>query len=161
MAGPPLKERAFFDPRLRRVADHVREHISDPARLSLADAARLANVSPEHFCRLFHRSTGLSFCEWQSAYRMDCAKGLILETWTQIGLVARAVGYDHAATFCRVFKRYEGISPRQLRPFAAANPNLVDALRAGNARLVFCIGPWAERNSVALHLLEALAQRLD
>jgi AraC-like DNA-binding protein len=152
--------RAIFDPRVRVVADFVREHISDPERLSLAAAARLANVSPEHFCRVFRARTGLSFNEWQCAYRMEYAKGLILDRWMPIGVVGVAVGYGHASTFARVFKRYEGVSPRELRAFATAYPELVNALRTGNSRLVFRVGPLVSRNCRALPLLERIAQRL-
>lgn len=155
-----INPRAFFDPRVRVVADYVREHISDSRRLSLAEAARLANVSPAHFCRVFHERTGVSFSEWQCAYRMEYAKSLILDRWMQVGAVGAAVGYDQASTFGRVFRRYHGVSPRRIRPFAAAYPDLVDALRAGNARLVLRVGPLAWRNSTALPALELLAQRL-
>jgi AraC-like DNA-binding protein len=156
---PAINPRAFLDPRVRVVADYLRDHISDPRRLSLAEASRLANVSPEHFCRVFHARAGVSFSQWQCSYRMAHAKELILDRWTQLGTVAAAVGYDHASTFGRVFKRYEGVSPRQLRPFVTAYPDLVDALRAGNARLVFRIGPLAWQNSTSLGVLALLAQR--
>ena len=155
-----MSPRAILDPRVRVVTDFVREHISDPRRLSVADAARLACVSPEHFCRIFRARTGLSFTEWQCAYRMEHAKRLILQKWIPIGAVALAVGYDHAATFTRVFRRYEGVSPKRLRPFANAYPDLADALRMANSLLVFRVGPLALDNCSALSLLELLADRL-
>ena len=151
----------MVDPRVRVVVNFVHEHVSDPRRVSLAQAARLANLSPEHFCRLFRARTGLFFSDWQCAYRMEHAKRMILDRWIPVAVVGVAVGYDHAATFTRVFKRYEGVSPKELRPFAAHYPELVDALRSGNARLVFRVGPLAwQDNSQALHLLELLAERL-
>ena len=155
-----LNPRAIMDPRVRAVAEFVREHISDSRRLSLIDAARLANVSPEHFCRVFRARTGLSFTEWQCAFRMEHAKCLILDRWIPLAVVAVAVGYDHAATFTRVFKRYEGVSPKELRPFANTYPELADALRSANARIVFRVGPLAWRNRPVLSLLEILADRL-
>lgn len=156
----PINPRGLLDSRVRSVTDHLRENISDPRRLSLSEAARLANVSPEHFCRVFRERTGVSFSEWQRGYRMEYAKGLILDGWIQLRAVGVAVGYDHASTFGRVFKRYQGVSPRQLRPFASAYPELVDTLRVGNARLVLRVGPLAWHNPTALYALALLAQRL-
>jgi AraC-like DNA-binding protein len=161
VAPLPLNQRASFDPRVRVVMDFVREHISDPRRLTLKKAAHVANVTPEHFCRVFRGRTGASFSEWQCAYRMQHAKGLMLDGWIQIRAVGAAVGYSHASTFGRVFKRHEGISPRQLRPFASAYPDLVEALRLGNAALVFRVGPLARRRPTALPALQLLAQQLD
>jgi AraC-like DNA-binding protein len=151
---------AIVDPRVRTVTRFVREHLSDPHRLSLVDAARLTNVSPEHFCRIFRARTGVSFADWQGAYRMEHAKGLILDRWMPIGIAGMAVGYDHASTFVRVFKRYEGVKPKELRPFANTYPDLVGALRSCNARLVFRVAPLAGRDSPAVAMLERLAQWL-
>jgi len=91
---------------------------------------------------------------------MEHAKCLILDSWMPIAVVGVAVGYDHAATFTRVFKRYEGVRPRELRSFAAAYPELMDALRTSNSRVVFRVGPLASLNSPAWPLLELVAQRL-
>lgn len=154
-----IKPGAIVDPRVRVVIEFVRAHISDPRRLSLEQAARLANVSREYFCRLFRASTGLSFSEWQDTYRMRHAKCLILDRWIPVAVARRAVGYDHAASFTRVFKRCEGINPKELRPFAAQYPELVVALRTSKSQLIFRVGPLA-RNCPDLSLLAQLAERL-
>jgi hypothetical protein len=60
---------SVLGPRLRAVQEFLCAHLRDPKRLSLKGAAHIAHVSPEHFCRLFHKRVGARFMDWQGAYR--------------------------------------------------------------------------------------------
>ena len=98
MARPAIHPRAFLDHRLRAVDAYLRSHLSDPKRLSLTSAARIANVSPEHLCRMFRERAWVSFVDWQCAVRTAEAKRLVVEEDAQLRAVARAVGYANEST---------------------------------------------------------------
>lgn len=122
------REAGFQDERLRLVEEYLWVHLSDPDRLSLSQAARIANVSAGHFCRLFREQVGVPFHDWQCKVRTEEAKRLVLSSRQPIDAVGRAVGYHEPSTFGRVFQRYEGITPRGLRSFSKAYPELGPAL---------------------------------
>jgi AraC-like DNA-binding protein len=160
MTRPTINERAFLDHRLRAIEEYLRAHISDPKRLSLTHAARVANVSPEHLSRMFHERVGAPFTDWQCAVRTEAAKRFIVNGLLQLHVVGRAVGYERYETFCRVFKRYEGVPPRHLRWFVTEYPELAPAVCSFTALLVFRIGPLLSRTG-DLHLsLLDIATRL-
>lgn len=120
---------AFADPRLRPVLKYLHEHLADLDRLPLAKAACMAHLSPEHFSRFFRQRTGIGFGAWQTAYRMERAKCLLLQSRLPISSVGLAVGYGDATTFGRAFKRHKGLTPRQLRKLNYRNPGLHSALQ--------------------------------
>jgi transcriptional regulator GlxA family with amidase domain len=160
MARPAINQRAFLDPRLHAVDEYLRTHLSDPNRLSLKEAAQIANVSPEHLCRMFHERVGACFTDWQCAVRTEKAKRLMVQQYVQLCGVSRTVGYSDGSTFGRVFKRYEGVKPRQLRPFVDAYEELAPVVCSCTAELVFRIGPPCLRNHESLAVLLELAELL-
>ncbi|HEY8555676.1 MAG TPA: helix-turn-helix transcriptional regulator [Burkholderiales bacterium] len=160
MPRPAIKQRAFLDRRLRAIDEYLRAHLSEPSRLTLAEAARIANVSPEHLCRLFSHRVGACFTDWQCAVRTERAKRMIVEQSVQLRAVGRAVGYGHQATFVKVFKRYEGVAPGAIRRFVESYPELAPAVCCCTAAFVFAIGPLCLVNAEVRALLLELVQRL-
>lgn len=160
MSRPSINERAFLDPRLHAVDEYLRTHLADPKRLSLKAAAHIANVSPEHLCRLFHERVGTCFSDWQCAVRTEEAKRLLVQRHVQVRTVGRAVGYNDASTFGRVFRRYECATPRQVRPFVDAYSELAPVVCSCTAGLVFRIGPPCLHDHQSLALLLKFAELL-
>jgi AraC-like DNA-binding protein len=156
MARPVINERAFLEPRLHAVGEHLRAHLSDPERLSEAAAARIANVTPEHLCRLFRSLVGATFTAWQHAVRTEEAKRLIVERSLYLQRASGAVGFTRYETFCRVFKRVEDVSPKWLRLFLREYPELAAVACSQTAGFVFRIAPLARSNPKGLRLLADL-----
>jgi two-component system response regulator YesN len=61
----------------------------------------------------FKRESGLSFSEYLNKVRIEKAKELLKDPKFNITEVAFEVGYEDSQYFCRIFKKSEGISPRQ------------------------------------------------
>lgn len=163
MARSQINDSAFDDPRLRAVADYVRRHLADSARLSLRDAARIANLCPEYFCRLFHDRVGVAFVAWQCAVRMERARQLIVsEQSRSTAAVGLRVGYENPTTFGRLFKRHHGVTPGRLRKLMRTSPALRPVLST-SVRLCLALKlcEWGVGNRLTLRLLSSLAQRLD
>lgn len=82
---------------------------------SLETLAASAGLSADHFGRLFKRQTGLSVRRHLSRQRLIEAKRLLVQGELNVAEVARAVGYDDAFYFSRVFHREFGVAPTHFR----------------------------------------------
>lgn len=84
-------------------------------RITLAQLARVAHLSPVYFAALFRRETGQPPIAWVSRRRMAAARELLAEGGKSVAEVARAVGFVDPYHFSRAFHRSEGCSPRAYR----------------------------------------------
>ncbi|KQZ87784.1 helix-turn-helix domain-containing protein [Pseudomonas sp. Root562] len=99
--------------KLRRVIDAMNEHLADD--FSLAQLARIADLSDYHFSRMFKRATGLSPSQYFIRLRMSRARHLLLETERSIIDVGLEVGYSSPSHFSQVFRREVGVTPSAYR----------------------------------------------
>ena len=108
--------------RLRRVTEHIREHLDQD--LTLAQLGAVVYMSPYHFARLFQRSTGVSPHQFVVRTRIDRAVTLLAARELSIARISRAVGFRTASHFSTVFRRVTGVTPRayRARHLQAARP---------------------------------------
>lgn len=109
-AEPPLVQKA---------RDYIDKHKMEP--LSLDDVAKAAGASVFHFCKVFHRATGLKFTDYVARVRLEDARTQLLNPNRRISEVAYDVGFQSLTQFNRVFKRVFGQSPSKFRERLVAN----------------------------------------
>lgn len=97
---------------LRAIA-HIEAHFEEA--LTLGALARLAGMSPFHFCRQFKRTTGLPFRAFLLNKRVARAKELLRDSSHSVGDVARAVGFRDLTHFGRAFRKIERVLPSEFR----------------------------------------------
>ena len=95
--------------------------------LSLADVAKAAGASIFHFCKVFHKATGLKFTDYVARVRVEDARTRLLNPNLRISEIAYDVGFQSLTQFNRTFKRVFGQSPSEFRT------NLSSNKRAGKA----------------------------
>jgi AraC-like DNA-binding protein len=117
-AGTPAP--VCSDRRVARVLRHVMRDLT--MRATCASAARVAGLERAYFSKLFRSVMCMSFTEWNASVRVAEAKRLLREIDLSITAVSASVGYDDVTTFERLFKRLEGISPREHRRRIARRP---------------------------------------
>lgn len=103
---------------LARVVRYCREHLG--GRITLADAAAAAQLSPNHLAHLLRKETGKSFLDLVTERRMERARELLAHTDQRIANIAAAVGYDDEAYFARRFRQCVGRAPSDYRSAARA-----------------------------------------
>lgn len=118
------------DRRVARVLRHVVQDLTK--RATCASAARIAGLERAYFSKRFRSVMLVSFTEWNARVRVDEAKRLLRALDLSITAVGASVGYDDVTTFERVFKRLEGVSPREhrrrvARAIARSTPNAESA----------------------------------
>ncbi|WP_225770566.1 helix-turn-helix transcriptional regulator [Inquilinus sp. Marseille-Q2685] len=105
-----------LDPRrLRRVTEFIEANLA--ARLSVADLASTAALSPYHFLRSFRRTTGMTPHQFVLGRRMERAR-VELEAGEEIAAVARRYGFAETWYFRAVYRRYHGFPPGPASPEA-------------------------------------------
>lgn len=100
-------------PSISKACAFIEDHLEED--LHLNRVARSANVSTCHFCKLFHRATGLRFKEYIARLRVERAKDFLYAQDTRISDVAFAAGFQSLSQFNRIFRRHTGESPRTWR----------------------------------------------
>ena len=84
-------------------------------KITLADGARHVALSPDHFSRIFRRTTGMSFGEYVNRCRLANAQRLLIESPCRVAEISYACGFDSVPHFNRVFRRVTGTSPTRYR----------------------------------------------
>lgn len=99
-------------PPARPEAERAREYLMDnlAANVSLADLARVANLSPYHLARTFAREYGLPPHAYQLQARVGLARRLLLSGRSATE-VAYATGFYDPSHLTRHFTRVVGVPP--------------------------------------------------
>jgi AraC family transcriptional regulator len=98
---------------LRRVMEHVREHLAD--EITLHDLASTAGLSAFHFARLFEQSTGKAPHQYIIQCRVEKARDLLVGGHQPVAEIALAAGFCDQSHLTSHFKRVFGVTPRQFR----------------------------------------------
>jgi two-component system response regulator YesN len=83
--------------------------------LTLHDVAHKNHVSPNYLSYLFKKITGHNLWEYVIRLRMEESKKLILKTDLRRYEIAERVGYESPEHFSKIFKKYYGISPSEVK----------------------------------------------
>lgn len=98
------------------------------SHIDLARTARVANLSPFHFLRLFTRVLGVTPHQYLLRSRLRHAARLLVERDRAITDIAYQVGFADLSNFTRTFRRVAGVSPREFRNAAAGDRKNFQAL---------------------------------
>ena len=99
--------------RLQRVCDYIEAHLDD--RLTLADLAGVACLSPYHFSRSFKQAVGVGPQRYVMERRIERAKILIRRTRQPLASIALEVGFTDQSHLTGVFRRETGMTPGRFR----------------------------------------------
>jgi AraC-like DNA-binding protein len=99
---------------VKPVIEHIHTHPGD--ELSLESAARMAGRSPSTVSRLFKKTTGRSFKQYQVWFRLDRAANMLESTPNRpVAEIAQDCGFDDPLYFSRVFRKHKECSPSEYR----------------------------------------------
>lgn len=108
-----IEEANAESPVITRARQFIAAHKTEV--LSLGAVAKAAGASVFHFCKIFHKSTGLNFTEYVARARVEDAKQGLLNRNRRISEIAYDVGFQSLTQFNRTFKRMFGQSPSEYR----------------------------------------------
>lgn len=96
-----------------RAREFIKENYDQ--HITLAEAANAVNTSAYYFCKMFKKSTGLTFTEYLTRLRVEKAKSMLMNPNLRVSEIAFEVGFDSLSQFNRSFKRITGQNPTQYR----------------------------------------------
>lgn len=108
-----LDQGAFNDPNhpICQVVDFIRKNLTEDISLkSLSDKACMSTTS---FYRFFKRELGMSPIEFVLSEKIKHAKQLLKNPGIQVNEVCYLSGFEDSNYFIRIFKKHEGITPKQ------------------------------------------------
>ncbi|WMJ82437.1 phosphoenolpyruvate hydrolase family protein [Clostridium sp. MB40-C1] len=80
-----------------------------------SDLAKVAHVSRSYLSTLFKREVGCTFSEYLVKFRIEKAVEILRRENIQLSEVAALVGYKDYAQFSKMFKKYKGIPPKEIK----------------------------------------------
>jgi len=101
------------DYRIHKAKSYIESHYTEP--LSIEALAKSAGMSKGYFFRLFKQTFQVSPTMYQQQLRMETAKTLLRCSHLQGKEIAARCGYENPFFFCRVFKKYTGLTPLSFR----------------------------------------------
>lgn len=93
------------------ILEHIRANIRES--INLKELSDKAFMSTTTFYRFFKRELGMSPIEFILNEKMKYAKQLLKNPSIQINEVSYASGFEDCNYFIRIFKKYEGVTPKQ------------------------------------------------
>lgn len=103
----------FTDPKnpITHVVEFIRLNLRE--NISMKNLSEKAGMSTTSFYRFFRRELGMSPIEFVLNEKIKCAKKLLKNPTIQINEVCYLSGFEDSNYFIRLFKKYEGITPKQ------------------------------------------------
>jgi AraC-like DNA-binding protein len=96
---------------IHAIADFVRANITK--NINLKQLSEKACMSTTSFYRYFKKETGMSPIEFILSEKIKHAKHLLKTPGIQVNEVCFMAGFDDCNYFIRLFKKHEGITPKQ------------------------------------------------
>ena len=94
-----------------RVVNYLHEHYR--GKMTMPLLAKIGGVSSGYLGELFKKETGSTIFEYLGKLRVDKARKEIDCSQRNLSEIAQHLGFYDASYFCRSFRKYTGLSPRE------------------------------------------------
>lgn len=83
--------------------------------IGLNEISDVLGISPGYFSSLFRKETGKTYVEYLNEIRLKEAARELLGGDDKLAVIAENTGFNNVEYFCRMFKKYTGLSPAKWR----------------------------------------------
>jgi len=98
---------------IKKAIAYISTHYSE--KITIADMSKYANMSKQHFCRLFKAYTGKTFIEFLTIYRLEQSNVILTNTDLPITQIPDLTGFCNANYYSRIYKNRYGYPPSYTR----------------------------------------------
>lgn len=106
-------EFSYTSRRVERTVEYMTKNFHK--NITLAELAKIANMSEVSFSRFFKTRTGITFSDNLMEIRLGHASRFLIETSESISEIAYKCGFNNISNFNRLFKKRKGCTPKELR----------------------------------------------
>lgn len=103
----------LYSTTIRHVVDQIKLHLDSD--LSLNSLAQMEHVNPSYLSTRFKSEVGMTLTDFVNRERINAAIHLINLQSGSMQEIGSHVGLPDATYFCRLFKRYKGLTPTEYR----------------------------------------------
>lgn len=107
------KGQSLLDERIRKSISEIRSQICRP--ITLDHLAQSANLSKDHYIRLFKREVGCTPQQYINRKKIEQAQLFLLTDEVPVKSVAYMLGFEDHSYFNRLFRMHTGYTPKQYR----------------------------------------------
>ncbi len=106
-----------FEDGVTNITNAVKKYISHhiDGEITRGDIAGALYLNADYISRVFKKDTGMTIPQYINQARIRRATELLTATDLAVGDVAEAVGYSNFSYFSKIFRQYEGCSPREYK----------------------------------------------
>lgn len=98
---------------LMKALDYI--NFNYTSRITMEELCKASGITKQYLCLLFKKSLGTRPMEYIAKRRIQAAKELLTSTDKTVEEIAEETGFCTASYFCKLFKRYEGITPSHFK----------------------------------------------
>ncbi len=98
-----------------KCVDYIDNNYNHP--ITMENLCDISGMSKQYLCRLFRNNLDARPMEYIAKRRIQAAKELLTGTKLSIEEIVEQTGFCDSSYFCKLFKRYEGITPTQFRKY--------------------------------------------
>ena len=99
----------------RKIIHKAQELLQENESISITDIAKICCISESSLRRLFKKNMGISPSEYKTSIKLNKAKYLLESSDMSTGEIAEILQFFDAAYFCKIFAKYEGMTPSAYR----------------------------------------------
>ena len=109
----------FHNEHVNSIIKYIDAHITE--KLSLVAISKKVNLSREYTAYIFKKEMSKTLITYINERKLILAKELISQQQMTLNEVAYGLGFENYNYFCRIFKKYFGITPGQLKQKEKSN----------------------------------------
>ncbi|MBC5997893.1 AraC family transcriptional regulator [Romboutsia ilealis] len=98
---------------LKKIIYYIQENYN--SKITIDELAKIANMSPQYFCKFFKSMVGKTAIEYINEYRIEKACKILKTEDVKIMNVCFSVGFDNFSYFIRKFKEYKKCTPSKYK----------------------------------------------
>ena len=103
--------------RIEKVFDFINKNYQN--KITLTDAARIANMTEVAFSRFIKTHTGVNFIDSLHNVRLGHVCRMLVDTSMPVSEIAYSCGFNNMANFNRIFLKKKGVTPSEFREIYA------------------------------------------
>jgi len=108
----PANDKLHKD-KMTEVLNYVKNNFNE--NITLNSIAKIANLTPQSFCRMFKNRLNKHFVEYLNEVRIANACKMLLEKDASVGEIAYDCGYQTVSNFNKQFKKIMGSTPKDYK----------------------------------------------
>lgn len=105
------RRQSYKEQLVRNVQEYIKRNLNH--KLSLNQVADVFNFSPNYLSHLFSKIAKVNYVEYITETKIAAAKEMMLRGEGRVYEISQKLGYESSFYFSKVFKKVEGVSPRE------------------------------------------------